>query len=165
MNGLPGIGVLISVLWLFGAPIYLMVDTNNTAKVIYESCIRSADLAFEPGGFEGDNPGELKTADRRCARSFENMRLSPTKLMRLLLGREGGEARVDDYLGADRPFMACRRRYLCYRPLDTTHVCKLRKYVNQLRRPFWWLKQASRVASTTYCEGLSALNLRIRLGG
>lgn len=92
MNGLPGIGVLISVLWLFGAPIYLMVDTNNTAKVIYESCIRSADLAFEPGGFEGDNPDELKTADRRCARSFENMRLSPAKLMRLLLGREGGEA-------------------------------------------------------------------------
>ena len=48
-------------------------------------------------------------------------------------GGRGSADSVDDYLGADRPFMACRRRYLCYRPLDTTHVCKLRKYVNQLR--------------------------------
>jgi hypothetical protein len=92
MNGLPGIGVLISVLWLFGAPIYLMVDTNNTAKVIYESCIRSADLAFEPGGFEGDNPGELKTADLRGVRSFVPWGLAPTMLLGLLLGGEGGEA-------------------------------------------------------------------------
>ena len=39
MKGWPGIGVLISVLWLVGVPIYLMVDTNNTAKVVYQSCI------------------------------------------------------------------------------------------------------------------------------
>jgi hypothetical protein len=85
------IGVLISVLWLVGMPIYLMVDTNNTAGVVYQSCIRSADLAFEAGGFEGDNPGELKAAERRCARSFYKMRMSPGKLVGLLLGREGEE--------------------------------------------------------------------------
>jgi len=91
MSGWQRIGVLISVIWFVGMPIYLMVDTNNTAEAVYQSCIRSADLAFEPGGFEGDNPGELKSAERRCARSYNNMRMSPRKLMRLLLGREGEE--------------------------------------------------------------------------
>jgi hypothetical protein len=94
MSGWQRIGVLISVLWFVGTPIYLMVDTNNTAGAVYQSCIRSADLAFEPGGFEGDNPGELKTAERRCARSFYNMRMSPRKLMRLLLGMEGEETPI-----------------------------------------------------------------------
>jgi hypothetical protein len=91
MSGWQRIGVLISVLWFVWIPIYLMINTNNTAGVVYQSCIRSAELAFEPGGFEGDNPGELKTAERRCARSFDNSRMSPGKLMRLLLGREGEE--------------------------------------------------------------------------
>lgn len=94
MSGWQRIGVLISVLWIVGTPIYLMVDTNNTAEAVYQSCIRSADLAFEPGGFEGDNPGELKVAEQRCARSFYNMRMSPRKLMRLLLGREGEETLI-----------------------------------------------------------------------
>lgn len=94
MRGWQRIGVLISILWLVGMPIYLMVDTNNTAKVVYQSCIRSADLAFEPGGFEGDNPGALQSVEHRCNRSFDDMRMSPAKLMRLLLGREGEEALI-----------------------------------------------------------------------
>jgi hypothetical protein len=94
MSGWQRIGVLISVLWFVGMPIYLMVDTNNTAAAVYQSCIRSADLAFEPGGFEGDNPGELKVAEQRCARSFYNMRMPPRKLMRLLLGMEGEETPI-----------------------------------------------------------------------
>jgi hypothetical protein len=61
-------------------PIYLMVDANNTAKVVYQSCIRSADLAFEPGGFGGDNRDELKAVELRCSRSFYNMRMSPEEL-------------------------------------------------------------------------------------
>lgn len=91
MTGWQQIGVWISILWFFGIPIYLVVNTNKTAEVVYQSCIRSADLAFEPGGFEGDNPGELKTAERRCARSFDHMRMSPGKLIRLLLGRDSEE--------------------------------------------------------------------------
>lgn len=91
MSGWQRIGVLISVLWFVGMPIYVMVDATSTAGVVYQSCIRSADLAFQPGGFEGDNPGELKSAERQCARSYNNMRMSPRKLMRLLLGREGEE--------------------------------------------------------------------------
>lgn len=91
MTGWQQIGVLISILWFLGIPIYLVVNTNKTAEVVYQSCIRSADLAFEPGGFEGDNPGELKTAERRCARSFDHMRMSPGKLIRLLLGRDSDE--------------------------------------------------------------------------
>lgn len=94
MSGWQRIGVLISVLWFVGMPIYLMVDTTNTAEVVYQSCIRSADLAFQPGGFEGDNPGELKSAERQCARSFYNTRMPPGKLMRLLLGREGQETLI-----------------------------------------------------------------------
>jgi hypothetical protein len=94
MSGWQRIGVLISVLWFVAMPIYLMVDTTNTAEVVYQSCIRSADLAFQPGGFEGDNPGELKSAERQCARSFYNTRMSPGKLMRLLLGREGQETLI-----------------------------------------------------------------------
>jgi hypothetical protein len=94
MSGWQRIGVLTSVLWFVGTPIYLMVDTNNTAGAVYQSCIRSADLAFEPGGFEGDNPDELKAAERRCARSFYSMRMPPGKLMRLLLGREGEETLI-----------------------------------------------------------------------
>ena len=94
MSGWQRIGVLISVLWFVGMPIYLMVDTTNTAEVVYQSCIRSADLAFEPGGFEGNNPGELQTAERRCARSFDGMRMSPGKLIRLLLGRDGDETLI-----------------------------------------------------------------------
>jgi hypothetical protein len=94
MSGWRRIGVLISLLWFVGIPIYLIVNTNNTAGVVYQSCIRSADLAFEPGGFEGDNPGELKVAERRCARSFDNMRMSPGKLIRLLLGRDSEETRI-----------------------------------------------------------------------
>ena len=94
MNGWQRIGVLISIVWFVGIPIYLVVNTNNTAAVVYESCIRSADLAFEPGGFEGNNPGELQTAERRCARSFDGMRMSPGKLMRLLLGRDGDETLI-----------------------------------------------------------------------
>src|SRR5262249_25574446 len=70
---------------------YLVVDMNSTAKAVYQSCVRSADLAFEPGGFEGNNPDELKVAERRCTRSFYNMRMSPEKLMRLLLGRGGDD--------------------------------------------------------------------------
>jgi hypothetical protein len=91
MSGWQRTGVLISVLWLVGVPIYLMVDANNTATAVYQSCIRSADLAFQPGGFEGDNPGALQAAEGRCDRSFNNIRISPAKLMRLLLGREGEE--------------------------------------------------------------------------
>ena len=91
MNGWQWIGVLTSILWFVGITIYLVVNTNNTAAGVYESCTRSADLAFEPGGFEGDNPGELKTAERRCARSFDRMRMSPGKLIRLLLGRDSDE--------------------------------------------------------------------------
>ena len=94
MSGWQRIGVLISVLWFVGMPIYLMVDTTNTAEAVYQSCIRSADLAFQPGGFEGDNPGELKSAERQCARTFYNMRMPPGKLMRLLLGREGQETLI-----------------------------------------------------------------------
>jgi hypothetical protein len=67
--------------------IYLVVDTNSTPKAVYQSCSKGADLAFEPGGFEGNNPDELKVAERRCTRSFYSMRMSPEKLMRLLLGR------------------------------------------------------------------------------
>ena len=91
MSGWQWIGVLISIIWFIGIPIYLVVNTNNTAAVVYESCIRSADLAFEPGGFEGDNPNELKTAERRCARSFDRMQMSPGKLIRLLLGGDSDE--------------------------------------------------------------------------
>ncbi len=94
MSGWQRIGVLISVLWFVGIPIYLLVNTNNTAGVVYQSCIRNADLAFQPGGFEGDNPGELKAAERRCTRSFDNMRMSPGKLIRLLLGRESEETLI-----------------------------------------------------------------------
>ena len=94
MSGWQRIGMLISVLWFIGTPIYLMVDTNNSAGAVYQSCIRSADLAFQPGGFEGDNPGELKAAERRCARTFDNMRMSPRKLMRLLLGMEGEDTPI-----------------------------------------------------------------------
>lgn len=68
-----------------------MLDANNIATAVYQSCVRSADLSFQPDGFEGDNPDALKTAERRCDRSFNNMRMSPAKLMRLLLGREGEE--------------------------------------------------------------------------
>jgi len=85
------VGVLVSVLWFIGVPIYLVVDTNSTAKAVYQSCIRSADLAFEPGGFEGNNPDELKVAERRCTRSFYDMRMSPERLLRLLLGRGGDD--------------------------------------------------------------------------
>jgi len=91
MNGWQWIGVLTSILWFVGITIYLVVNTNNTAVGVYQSCIRSADLAYEPGGFEGDNPGELKTSERRCARSFDRMRMSPGKLIRLLLGRDSDE--------------------------------------------------------------------------
>ena len=94
MVGWQRIGVLISIVWFVGIPIYLVVNTNNTAAVVYQSCIRSADLAFEPGGFEGDNPVELQTAERRCARSFDGMRMSPRKLIRLLLGRDGDETLI-----------------------------------------------------------------------
>jgi len=94
MSGWQRIGVLISVLWFVGMPIYLMVDTTNTAEAVYQSCIRSADLAFQPGGFEGDNPGELKSAERQCARSFYTTRMPPGKLMQLLLGREGQETLI-----------------------------------------------------------------------
>ena len=82
-------GAVISALWLIGIPLYLVVDTNSTAKAVYQSCIRSPDLAFEPGGFEKNNPDELKVAERRCARSYYNMRMSPEKLVRLLLGKDG----------------------------------------------------------------------------
>jgi hypothetical protein len=94
MSGWLRIGVFVSVLWLVGMPIYLLVDANNTAKVVYQSCIRSADLAFEPGGFGGDNPDELKAAELRCSRSFYNMRMSPEELTRLLLGRESEDVLI-----------------------------------------------------------------------
>src|SRR5512139_1333927 len=91
MNGWQRIGVLSSILWFVGIPIYLVINTNNTAASVYQSCIRSADLAFEPGGFEGDKPDELRIAERRCARSFDRMRMSPRKLIRLLSGRDSDE--------------------------------------------------------------------------
>jgi hypothetical protein len=100
------VGVLVSVLWFIGVPIYLVIDTNSTAKAVYQSCIRSADLAFEPGGFEGSNPDELKVAERRCTRSFYDMRMSPERLLRFLLGRDG-----DDTLTVWRLFY-CRSFFL-----------------------------------------------------
>jgi hypothetical protein len=94
MGGWQRVGMVVSVLWFIGALIYLVVDTNSTAKAVYQSCIRSADLAFEPGGFEGNNPDELEVAERRCTRSFYSMRMSPEKLMRLLLGRDGDDTLI-----------------------------------------------------------------------
>ena len=86
--------MVVSVLWFIGALVYLVVDTNSTAKAVYQSCIRSADIAFEQCGFEGNNPGELEVAERRCTRSFYSMRMSPEKLMRLLLGRDGDDTLI-----------------------------------------------------------------------
>jgi len=94
MKGWQRVGVAVSVLWLIGVPIYLMVDANGIAAAVYQTCIRSADLAFEPGGFEGNNPDELKVAERRCSRTFYSTRTSPEKLMRLLLGKEGDDTLI-----------------------------------------------------------------------
>jgi hypothetical protein len=68
-----------------------VVDTNITAKAVYQSCMRSADLAFQPGGFEGDDPHRLSIAEQRCEQSFDTMRMTPAKLMRLLSGWDGDE--------------------------------------------------------------------------
>src|SRR5262249_57203663 len=84
------LGVLISVLWLVGMPIYLMVDTNNTAGVVYQSCIRSADLAFEAGGFEGDKPGEVKGGGQGGAPTFFNKTILPRKPVGVALVVGGG---------------------------------------------------------------------------
>jgi hypothetical protein len=91
MHGWQRFGIVLSIFWFVGVLIYLVVDTNITAKAVYQSCMRSADLAFQPGGFEGDNPHRLSTAEQRCEQSFDTMRMTPAKLLRLLVGRDGEE--------------------------------------------------------------------------
>jgi hypothetical protein len=48
MSGWQKIGVLASLLWLIGLPIYLMMDSNRRASEFYNWCQRvESNLAFE----------------------------------------------------------------------------------------------------------------------
>ena len=88
MSGWQRIGVVISILWLIGVPIYLMVDQNQSASRVYESCLQNAYLIYGPVGYEGDNPAEFHLASQRCLETRNQMFMSPKKFIGVLLSQD-----------------------------------------------------------------------------
>jgi hypothetical protein len=73
LSGWQRIGVVISVLWMVGFPIFLMVDTNRQASEMYQGCLRIAYSEYGPSGYLGDKPVELKATENRCFEPFNRM--------------------------------------------------------------------------------------------
>ena len=57
MSGWQRIGVVISILWLVGLPIFLMIDTNRRANDFYSDC-----LGFAYRGITGNTPKQQTDA-------------------------------------------------------------------------------------------------------
>ena len=88
MSGWQRVGVVISILWLVGVPIYFMVDQNQSAGTVYESCLQDAYLIYGPVGYKGDNPAEFRLASQRCSETRNRMFMSLKKLIGVLLGQD-----------------------------------------------------------------------------
>jgi hypothetical protein len=88
MSGWQRVGAVISILWLAGVPIYFMVDQNQSAGRVYESCLQDAYLIYGPVGYKGDNPTEFHLTSQRCWETRNRMLVSPMKLIGVLLGQD-----------------------------------------------------------------------------
>jgi hypothetical protein len=80
MSGWQRIGMVISVLWLVGFPIYLMIDQNSTAGKLYGECYSAAYSAY------GSQPDKLKARTAECSQTHSQIVMTPEKLLRVLMG-------------------------------------------------------------------------------
>jgi hypothetical protein len=81
--------VVISVLWAIGAPIYTMVEANNSTSEIYRMCYSSAYTRYGPGGYAGADEAKFQTAKAQCGYNFDRAFMAPQKLIDILLGGQG----------------------------------------------------------------------------
>ena len=80
MSGWQRIGVVISVLWLMGFPIVLMMDTNRRTGERYASCLKITD---------GASRGPARAQEQQCRDDFNTWTMPPATLVSLLLtGKE-----------------------------------------------------------------------------
>lgn len=74
MSGWQRLGVVISILWLLGAPAYFMVDANQSANRVSEMCYSTA---FSKSG------ADLETEKSRCLAQLAELSMTPQKLLNL----------------------------------------------------------------------------------
>ncbi len=84
-SGWQRLGVVISVLWAVGAPIYAMVDTNHRAGENYGHCYSIAYKTYGPGPTA--NETRLQIAEAECRRALDSAAMPPQKLLDVLLGK------------------------------------------------------------------------------
>lgn len=85
MSGWQRLGVVISVLWLLGAPIYFIGDTNATANRVYSMC-----LSHE---WSLTGRTDYKVAEAKCLPIFDELGMSVPKLLNTLF-TESNEPRM-----------------------------------------------------------------------
>ena len=74
MSRLQRLGVVISILWLVGFPIFLFIDANRSHGQVLEYCLNSASALREPADREAFR--------QICFRAFEASRETPAKLVK-----------------------------------------------------------------------------------
>ena len=78
MSGWQRIGVVISILWLVGLPIFLMIDTNRRANDFYSDC-----LGFAYRGITGNTPKQQTDAQiAECRDAHQRSIITPAKPLR-----------------------------------------------------------------------------------
>ena len=80
MSAWQSIGLVISVLWALGLPIYLMADTNRKANDFYMWCLTLSYQKIQPGTSTQD----LELAQTNCRYAHQQSVMPPAKLLQLL---------------------------------------------------------------------------------
>ncbi len=81
--------LVISVLWAIGAPIWVMVDTNDSTGKVYQMCLNSAYKNYDVGGYT-PNTTKYDATKSECLHSFERQFIPPQRLLAMLLGNDPG---------------------------------------------------------------------------
>jgi len=76
MSGWQRIGVVISIVWLVGFPIFLFIDANRSHSEVLQHCLKAAPVSREPT--------EREESRQICLRAFEASRETPGKLVQEL---------------------------------------------------------------------------------
>ncbi len=87
MSGWQRLGMVVTVLWLLGAPIHLMVHANQSADRLYAMCLSRT--------YNNKAGADLET---RCRAQFEEQSMTPQKLLNLLFAANKDQITVWTFL-------------------------------------------------------------------
>jgi len=76
-SGWQRLGVVLSILWAVGAPIYIMTDVNRTAGDVYGMCYSSADKRYGPRGYLGTDQAKLEAPKRSAGGNWTKQACRP----------------------------------------------------------------------------------------